>query len=46
MYAKDIFFLKGKNKYGKFEMFICDLLDYKEEVIMEEEIQWENCMWY
>lgn len=35
MYAKDIVFPKGENKYRKFETFVHDILDYQEEVIMD-----------
>ena len=37
-YAKDLFFPNGKNKFGRFETFSHDILDYQEEAVLDEDI--------
>lgn len=37
-YAKDIFFPGGQNKFGKFEAFSHDILDYQEETVFDEDM--------
>ncbi|CAL9686254.1 unnamed protein product [Knipowitschia caucasica] len=35
-YATDLFFPGGKNKFGRFETFSCDIVDYQEEAILDD----------
>ncbi|XP_061621361.1 uncharacterized protein LOC133473909 [Phyllopteryx taeniolatus] len=37
-YAKDIFFPNGKSRFGRCEAFSCDILDYQEEAVLDEDI--------
>lgn len=37
-YAKDLFFPKGKSKFGRFEDFSHDILDYQEEAVLDDDI--------
>lgn len=37
-YAKDLFFPNGKNKFGRFETFSHDILDYQEEAGLDEDV--------
>lgn len=37
-YAKELFFPNGKSKFGRFETFSHDILDYQEEAVLDEDV--------
>ncbi|CAI5671030.1 unnamed protein product [Oreochromis niloticus] len=37
-YAKDLFFPSGKSKFGRWEVFSHDILDYQEEAVFDEDV--------
>ncbi|XP_073808037.1 uncharacterized protein isoform X2 [Danio rerio] len=37
-HAKDLFFPSGKNKFGRWEVFNHDILDYQEEAVFDEDV--------
>ncbi|XP_070397922.1 uncharacterized protein [Nothobranchius furzeri] len=37
-YAKDLFFPNGKSRFGRWDVFRCDVLDYQEEAVLDDDI--------